>query len=92
MINEELINEIRNKPAPQKALIDYDYNGKLQSFHCWADSREDAKARLEAIKETGRVEGYPVWTIPVPLPLSTPRPILRVIGDILVRIVAFFKA
>lgn len=87
MIDEQLLQ----KERPQQCLIDYEYNGKVQSFKCYAYSWDDAKARLKAIKETGRVEGYPCYTIPVPLSRSTPKSVLHTIGDILVRIVALFK-
>ena len=69
---------------PQKCVIDYYHNGKLQSFQCYAYSWEDAKYRLESIKETAWVEGFPVYTVPILLPKSTPKPILRKIGNILV--------
>ena len=85
------IDKTRNTNKPQMALIDFEHGGKLRSFKIYANSLEDARARLEAIKETGRVEGFPVWTIPVPLPTDTPKHVLHTIGDILVRIVSFFK-
>lgn len=91
MLSEDQMTEIHKKPAPHKCVIDYYYNGKRQSFQCRADSVDDAKARLEAIRETAWVEGFPVYTIPVPLSDSTPKPVLHVIGNILVRIVTFFK-
>ena len=90
MIDQQITDEVY-KPATQKCGIDYDYNGKLMTFQCYAYSWEDAEARLQAIKETGRVGGFPVWTFNLPLPPSTPKPLLRMIGDILVHIVAWFK-
>ncbi len=89
MLREDQIPKTLKKPGPHKCAIDYYYNGKLQSFQCRADSWEDAKARLEAIRETAWVEGFPVYTIPVPLSDSTPKLVLHAMGNILARIVAW---
>ena len=91
MLDEKTINEIRNKPLPNIALIDYEFNGSTRSFRIYAYDIEEAKSRLQAIKETGHVKGFLVKTIPVHLPLSTPEWIFRMIGNILTRIVSFFK-
>lgn len=86
------LNEIAgNSKKRELVATEYLYKGGRCSFDFYANSMEDAHARMKAIKETGVVLGWPMYTIPVPLPESTPKPILRMIGDILVRIVAWFK-
>ena len=72
---------------------DYKYKGQTCYFDIYADSLEEAQERMEAIgkgKMKGQIEIEVHFVSPVS-PSSVPMPILHMIGDILVRIVAFFK-
>ncbi len=71
--------------------IEFVYKGRLCGLEYRADSWEDAEAKLQAIKETGRVVGYPCWTIPFPVIPFLPKPIAFAIGNILVRIFMRFN-
>ena len=87
MLNEQT----ENNGKFQDVATEYMYKGGRWSFSFQAESVEDAEARMAAIRETGVVLGWPCYTIPVPVPESTPNLILHMIGNILVRIVAMVK-
>ena len=63
----------------------YRYEGSEWCLNVVAKDREDAEARLRAIA-LGRVDGLLDCEIYVPLPPSTPRPILGAIGRLLVQV------
>jgi len=86
-----LIEQTENNDKWKDVATEYIYKGGRWSFDFQAESMEDAEARMEAIKETGVLLGWPCYKIPVQFPESTPKLILHTIGDILVRIVALFK-
>ncbi len=71
-------------------LVDYEHDGETYSVYVRAPSYEDAEARLQSIAQgavKGRMGGY----IDIPLPENTPKPVLMVIGHLLMRSLGFRK-
>lgn len=56
------------------AVIDYRFEGKTFSFYVPSTSREEAQARLDAIRATAHVEGWPCFRYsanPLTLPFGS---------------------
>lgn len=49
---------------PGRYLLDYPFEGKTYSIEIWAESLDDARARLNAIQNYGIIEGGPAIVIP----------------------------
>lgn len=49
---------------PGTYLLDYTFEGKTYCLELWAESLDDAKARLNAIQNYGIIEGGPAFKIP----------------------------
>lgn len=45
------------------AVIDYQHNGRTYSVYIPCESDQEAEERLESLKATGYVEGWPCFTI-----------------------------
>ena len=51
--------------APGEYVVDYLFDGRRFSVHLWAESWDDAVARLQALRMTSHVEGRLVEVIHV---------------------------
>ena len=66
----------REEPAPENVLVDdfgrklyrflcsYDLGPERYIFHLWAYDLEDADKKIQAIKESGQVDGQVFHTVP----------------------------
>ena len=88
-------SELKEVPALHNGnerpwVVSYEFKGRSKGTTIYAETFEEAKEHLKAMGN-GSVDGELVSTIHVPLPRSTPKFFLQMIGDILVRIVAWIK-
>lgn len=87
MLNEQ----ISNKDQWPVWACSYRYKDKLWAFDIPAPSQQDAQARIRAMSK-GWVEGGPIAeTIYIPLPKSTPKPLLVTIGNFLANVIGFLR-
>lgn len=88
MLNEQS----KNNEEWGTYLIDYRYEGSRWTADLLAENIEDAKYRLRAIKGNAWIEGGPVVErIYIPLPESTPKPVLVTIGNFLASVMRFLR-
>lgn len=67
-------------------ICSYRYKDAKWSFNIQAESAADAQARLRAIA-LANVDGQLYGAIELPLPKSTPKPIMMTIGNFLMKII-----
>lgn len=59
-----------SKDKIQQCTVHFQMDGKSYGIVMPAESWEDAERRLAAIRLTGRVEGFPCYTVKMPGPLA----------------------
>lgn len=52
------------------AALEYEMDGKRYAFNIRATSIDDAEARLRAIRMTGKVNGWPCYSVKLPRPVA----------------------
>jgi len=52
------------------AALSYEMDGKHYGFNIPAESLEDADRRMRAIRLTGKVDGWPCYSVKMPTPLG----------------------
>jgi hypothetical protein len=52
------------------AALSYEMDGKRYAFSIRAESLEDAERRMRAIRSTGKVDGWPCYSVKLPSPVA----------------------